>query len=166
MNMARKLAPCLIAVALTAPLVQAGAPPTGVTSPVSTENFLLRNTADLVSLCNAQPNDPNRIAAIHFCQGFIVGIRHYDGLGGEEFIGLHGLSPSGLSDGAVRPRCLHLSGCGAGVNAQSHWPLHYYLAIGRKAHDMPFSRWSEMAYIFISTSSSAPDACQTGRCPV
>lgn len=78
MNMASKLAPCLIAVALASPLVKAGTAPTGITSPVSTDNFLLRNTADLVSLCNAQPNDPNRIAAIHFCQGFILGIRHYD----------------------------------------------------------------------------------------
>lgn len=75
MNKARN---CLIAVVLASPLVQAGTAPTGITSPVTTDNFLLRNTADLVSLCNAQPNDPNRIAAIHFCQGFILGIRHYD----------------------------------------------------------------------------------------
>lgn len=78
MNKARKLGSCLIAVVLASPLVQAGTAPTGITLPVTTENFLLRNTADLISLCNAQPNDPNRIAAIHFCQGFILGIRHYD----------------------------------------------------------------------------------------
>ena len=67
-----------MAACLLSPGVQAVTAPLGLTSPVTTENFLLRNTADLVSLCNAQPSDPNRIAAIHFCQGFVLGIRHYD----------------------------------------------------------------------------------------
>lgn len=68
----------LLTTCLLSPGASAVTGTSGLTSPVTTDNFLLRNTADLVSLCNAQPSDPNRIAAIHFCQGFILGIRHYD----------------------------------------------------------------------------------------
>lgn len=68
----------LLLAAIPASACRAGSAPVSVTSPVTADNFLLRTTADLVSLCNVRPDDPNRIAAIHFCEGFILGIRHYD----------------------------------------------------------------------------------------
>ena len=44
---------------------------------VSVDNFLLRTTDDLVALCSAQPGDPQGVAAIHECEGFLVGIYRY-----------------------------------------------------------------------------------------
>lgn len=35
---------------------------------------MVRNTAELVNLCSAAPGDPLATAAIHFCQGFAVGV--------------------------------------------------------------------------------------------
>jgi hypothetical protein len=40
-------------------------------------NFTVRNNADLVALCSTQPNEPNFVAAIHFCHGFGVGFARY-----------------------------------------------------------------------------------------
>ena len=50
--------------------------------------FEIRNNADLVALCAAQPNDPNYVAAIHFCHGFGVGFdRYHDALKeGKDFV--------------------------------------------------------------------------------
>lgn len=74
-----KTASCLMLTVLAnSAAYAASSPPNSLQSPVSTDNFLLRNTADLLRLCSAQPEDPNRIAAIHFCEGFILGVRHYD----------------------------------------------------------------------------------------
>ena len=43
--------------------------------------FEVRNNADLVALCSAQPSDANYVAAIHFCHGFGVGFdRYHDAL--------------------------------------------------------------------------------------
>jgi len=44
---------------------------------VTEENFLLRTAADLFALCSVSHNDPNKIAAIHFCHGYILGLDHY-----------------------------------------------------------------------------------------
>jgi hypothetical protein len=44
---------------------------------VSADNFLLRTTDDLAALCGAQPNDPRGVAAIHECEGFLVGVYRY-----------------------------------------------------------------------------------------
>ncbi|HET6183075.1 MAG TPA: Rap1a/Tai family immunity protein [Acetobacteraceae bacterium] len=41
---------------------------------VSQETFLVRTTGDLVALCSASPSDPLYVAAIHFCEGFGVGV--------------------------------------------------------------------------------------------
>lgn len=41
------------------------------------EDFLMRNTRDLVDLCSTQPDDPLYVAAIHFCNGFAVGAFHF-----------------------------------------------------------------------------------------
>ena len=40
---------------------------------VTEDNFLLRNTADLVALCTADPAEPMGTAALNFCHGFGVG---------------------------------------------------------------------------------------------
>jgi hypothetical protein len=41
---------------------------------VTAANFQLHNTGDLVALCSATSADPMATAAIHFCQGFGVGV--------------------------------------------------------------------------------------------
>lgn len=41
------------------------------------QDFLVRNTKDLVDLCATQPGDPLYVAAIHFCNGFVVGAYRY-----------------------------------------------------------------------------------------
>ena len=41
---------------------------------VTAAEFQLRNTGDLAALCSAAPSDPMATAAIHFCQGFGVGV--------------------------------------------------------------------------------------------
>lgn len=52
------------------------------TAPISaraatTDNFVVRTTADFVALCESAPNSPNYVAAIHFCQGFASGAYQY-----------------------------------------------------------------------------------------
>jgi Rap1a immunity proteins len=41
---------------------------------VTVDDFQLRNTGDLVALCSVTSADPMATAAIHFCQGFGVGV--------------------------------------------------------------------------------------------
>jgi len=60
----------LAALAVCAAL--AAAPP--ARAGVSEDNFVLRSTADLVSLCGAAPADPLYTAAQNFCQGFAIGV--------------------------------------------------------------------------------------------
>lgn len=50
------------------------ASPAGAVEPI---NFEIRNNADLVALCSAQPTEPNYVAALHFCHGFGVGFARY-----------------------------------------------------------------------------------------
>lgn len=38
--------------------------------------FLLDTAGDLAQLCAAQPGDPNHAAAIHLCQGYLIGLHH------------------------------------------------------------------------------------------
>lgn len=49
----------------------------GQSNAVTTENFEARTTGDLVALCSAPADDSLRVAAIHFCEGYIVGAVHY-----------------------------------------------------------------------------------------
>jgi hypothetical protein len=49
------------------------APATGW-SAVTESNFQLGNTGDLVALCSATPTDAMATAALHFCEGFGVGV--------------------------------------------------------------------------------------------
>ena len=48
-----------------------------VTDAVTRENFLLRNTQDLVALCTPKDDDPLRDAAVGFCYGYGVGAFHF-----------------------------------------------------------------------------------------
>jgi hypothetical protein len=41
---------------------------------VTADDFLVRNTGDLVALCSDQATDPMSTAALNFCHGFGVGV--------------------------------------------------------------------------------------------
>jgi hypothetical protein len=41
---------------------------------IAENDFLVRTTGDLVSLCASQPSDPLYTAAQNFCQGYAVGV--------------------------------------------------------------------------------------------
>jgi hypothetical protein len=56
---------------------------------VTQDNFLARNTQDIVALCTVPANDPLYVAATHFCQGYLVGAYHYQ----EAFYSEPGLTP-------------------------------------------------------------------------
>lgn len=56
---------------------------------VTQENFLARDTQDIVELCTAPTTDPLYVAATHFCQGYLVGAYHYQ----EAFYNESGLGP-------------------------------------------------------------------------
>lgn len=43
---------------------------------VSEENFKIDTTADLVALCGVSAEDPNAVAAIHMCHGYVMGLVH------------------------------------------------------------------------------------------
>lgn len=40
-------------------------------------DFLIDTTGNLAALCSASPEEPNYSAAIHMCQGYIIGIAHF-----------------------------------------------------------------------------------------
>lgn len=48
---------------------------------------MLRTTGDLVALCGVTRSDPNAIAAIHFCEGYLVGLDHFSEVTGRPFRG-------------------------------------------------------------------------------
>lgn len=54
---------------------------------VTEKNFVLRTTSDLVALCGVTRNDPNAIAAIHFCEGYLLGLDHFAEVTGRPFRG-------------------------------------------------------------------------------
>lgn len=41
------------------------------------KGFLIDDTRDLASLCATRPGQPNYVAAIHMCQGYILGVHHF-----------------------------------------------------------------------------------------
>jgi len=54
----------------------------------ATENdFLVHTTADIVDLCSVTPSDPLYTAAVHFCQGYLIGAFQYH-LEASEALGL------------------------------------------------------------------------------
>ena len=50
---------------------------TGPSLAVEEKDFLLDTTADLARLCGAAPESPLYPAAIHLCQGYILGVHHF-----------------------------------------------------------------------------------------
>lgn len=47
-------------------------------APAATEqNFHVKTTRDLITLCATPPNDPLHTAAVNFCEGFLVGAYQY-----------------------------------------------------------------------------------------
>ena len=41
------------------------------------DDFRALTAADLITLCSTSPDDPNYVAAIHFCHGFAAGAYQY-----------------------------------------------------------------------------------------
>ncbi len=44
---------------------------------VTEENFRIDTTKDLVALCSVDASDPNAVAAIHMCHGYVMGLVHF-----------------------------------------------------------------------------------------
>ena len=44
---------------------------------VTPENFRLETLGDFTALCGVRPEDPNAMAAIHMCHGFVVGVSQF-----------------------------------------------------------------------------------------
>jgi Rap1a immunity proteins len=63
---------------------------------VTEKHFVLRTTGDLVALCGVTRNDPNAIAAIHFCEGYLLGLDHFAEVTGRPFRGTLYCPPDGL----------------------------------------------------------------------
>jgi hypothetical protein len=49
----------------------------GASANVTEENFRLDTTRDLVALCGVDAEDPNAVAAIHMCHGYVTGLVHF-----------------------------------------------------------------------------------------
>jgi hypothetical protein len=49
----------------------------GARANVTEENFRLDTTRDLVALCGVDAGDPNAVAAIHMCHGYVTGLVHF-----------------------------------------------------------------------------------------
>jgi hypothetical protein len=58
------------------------ATPAAPRAQTSQDNFLVRNTGDLVALCSSQREDALYTAAQNFCQGYAVGL--YQGIMAEQ----------------------------------------------------------------------------------
>lgn len=41
------------------------------------EDFMIDTTADLADLCGADPAEENFVAAVHMCQGYLLGVHHF-----------------------------------------------------------------------------------------
>jgi hypothetical protein len=48
-----------------------------LTSATQEKVFIVGSTADIIDLCTTAPDDPLYTAAIHFCQGYLVGAYAY-----------------------------------------------------------------------------------------
>ena len=55
--------------------------------------FGLQNAADLGALCSAREGEPRAVAAMHMCQGYLVGLHHFH-------------AASSLAEGAAPLYCL------------------------------------------------------------
>ena len=46
---------------------------------------MMRTTGDLIALCGVSRDDPDAVAAIHFCHGYYVGMDQYAAVTGRVF---------------------------------------------------------------------------------
>jgi Rap1a immunity proteins len=67
-RMYQKLARILFLAFLFVPAVAAG---------LTTDDFLVRTTQNLINLCSASEKDPQHREAIHMCHGYVIGAFHY-----------------------------------------------------------------------------------------
>ena len=51
--------------------------PSSAWSEVTKVNFSLDTTRDLIALCDVEADDPNAMAAIHMCHGYVMGLTHF-----------------------------------------------------------------------------------------
>ena len=54
---------------------------------VTDENFMIDDTKNLVALCSVDASDPNAVAAIHMCHGYVMGLVHFHILVGRALEG-------------------------------------------------------------------------------
>ena len=54
---------------------------------VTEENFQIDTTKDLIALCSVDASDPNAVAAIHMCHGYVMGLVHFHILVGRALEG-------------------------------------------------------------------------------
>lgn len=66
--MKRKLICLLFAMALLIPAVASAA---------GEKDFIVDSTDDIIALCSVDPADPDYLASIHFCHGYLVGAFAY-----------------------------------------------------------------------------------------
>ncbi len=59
----------------------------GARAKVMEENFRLDTMRDLIALCGVDNGDPNAIAAIHMCHGYVMGLTHFNILMGRALEG-------------------------------------------------------------------------------
>lgn len=81
--------PAFLGAAMGAAMIVSG----GAAGAVTEQNFLLKTSADLVALCSPHEGDPNGVAAIHFCQGYLTGLYHYNEAVGRVFRGINHCPP-------------------------------------------------------------------------
>jgi hypothetical protein len=82
MTMKRLLVAILFTASLAAP---------AFAGELTTEDFQVKTTEDLIDLCTPPPGNPLQEEAINFCHGFLVGAYHYyaasnEGAGGERLV--------------------------------------------------------------------------------
>ena len=51
--------------------------PVAAAAAVTEDDILVRTTADIIDLCSATPSETLYTAAVHFCQGYLVGAFQY-----------------------------------------------------------------------------------------
>ena len=44
---------------------------------VNEDTFMIDTMGDLTALCGVEANDPNAVAAIHMCHGYLTGLVHF-----------------------------------------------------------------------------------------
>ena len=75
--MKRRQKPVLLAALAALPVMTVTSVRAQTMADPSETDFQVRNTGDLVRLCEAVPSDATGIAALHFCHGFTVGAYQY-----------------------------------------------------------------------------------------